>query len=66
MHELESLPPQTLQDLLDKAIRSTIDLQAFDHEQRQEQQDAVFLDRQRQVVRSVMADIVNNAGGDDE
>ncbi|NLF09475.1 MAG: ParB N-terminal domain-containing protein [Pirellulaceae bacterium] len=66
VHELESLPPKTLQNLLDKAIRSTIDLKAFDQEQREEQKDAVFLDRQRQVVRSVMADIANNYGGDHE
>jgi len=26
----------------------------------------VFLDRQRQVVRSIMADIANDEGGDDE
>jgi hypothetical protein len=62
VHELESLPPKTLQDLLDKAIRSTIDLNAFDHEQREERKDAAFLNRQRQVVLSVLDDQQGGSG----
>ncbi len=64
VHELEALSPKTLQDLLDTAIRTNIDLANFDHERQHEQHDAVFLHRQRQLVRSLLAECASGGRAD--
>ena len=44
VHELESLPPENLQELLQKLIDAVIDPEAFNHELDQERRDAARLD----------------------
>jgi hypothetical protein len=46
--ELEALPPDVLQKLLDEAIRSVLDVEAFNDEVEQETIEAASLDEQRQ------------------
>jgi hypothetical protein len=46
--ELEALPPDVLQKVLDEAIRSVLDVEAFNDEVHQEGHEAAFLDEQRQ------------------
>jgi hypothetical protein len=47
VYELETLPPETLQDLLQSKIDDVIDVQAFNHEVDREREDAAFLDNVR-------------------
>lgn len=48
--ELEALDPSQLQDILDEAIRSVIDVDAFNLEVKREKEDAVFLEGVRRSI----------------
>lgn len=64
-YELEALPPAELQQILGDAIDSVLDIEAFNHELRQEQDDAAFLATARQrmqvALRSTLADAEDEA-----
>ena len=49
VHELEALPPDALQRLLDDAIRAVLDADAFNFECEEEKKDAVHLAAKRRV-----------------
>ena len=53
--ELESLAPETLQQLLTEAIDSVIDTEVFNHEIDQEQADAVKLEGVRSIVLNALS-----------
>jgi len=55
--ELEALKPAVLQNMLQGAIDSVLDLAAYDHEVEQEKEDADFLDRQRRRVVAALRDV---------
>ena len=52
--EVEALPPEQLQDLLDEAIVSVLDLEAFEHEVEAEQADAHHLESVRRTIQEVL------------
>lgn len=52
--ELEAVPPTTLQEWIDDAIRASIDVEAFDHERKQEQAEAVEIQARRQAAIETM------------
>lgn len=56
--ELEALPPETLQELLDAAIRNVMDLDAYNREVELEAEDA----RQLNATRIAAADALQNLG----
>ena len=60
--ELESLPPETLQELLREAILSAMDLDAYNAEVEQEKQDAAFLQGLRRTVTEALSEL--NLGDD--
>lgn len=57
-YELEALDPRQLQDVLREAVLSVIDVDLFNHEQQQEQQDAVQLETLRRKVRGLLQAVV--------
>jgi len=54
--ELEALPPETLQRVLQEAIDNVIDIEAFNHEIDQEKQDAASLENTRRRVHRLLSD----------
>jgi hypothetical protein len=52
--ELEALKPEALQQILRESIESVLDVDAFNHEQEQEQLDAAHLEGARRQVRSAL------------
>lgn len=54
VYELEALEPRQLQQVLRDAILSVIDVELFNHESRQEQQDAVHLEAMRRKVQRLL------------
>lgn len=60
-YELEAVTPDQLQSLLDEAIRSVLDIDAFNAEVEQERKDAQFL----QGVRNRLLKALPNIGDDD-
>jgi hypothetical protein len=55
VNELESLPPETLQQLLQESIDAVLDVAAFNHEVDQEREDAAFLDTARRRAQVALA-----------
>ncbi len=58
--ELEALEPEDLQAVLEKAIDSVIDMEAFNHEIDREKADAAFLHGVRQTVHDVLTDLTDD------
>jgi len=54
--ELEALPPETLQQVLEDAIDAVIDQKTFNHEIDQEKQDAASLETTRRRVHRLLGD----------
>jgi hypothetical protein len=52
--ELEALPPETLQQLLDEAIRSVMDIDAYNREVEAEQADAIKIEGVRRTVAETL------------
>jgi hypothetical protein len=50
-YELEALPPEELQEILDETIRGVLDLDAFNREVDAEKADAAKLEALRQSIR---------------
>ena len=57
VYELEALPPERLQELVDEAVRSVIDIDVFNRELATEKTDSQWLDLKRRQLLSVMADV---------
>jgi hypothetical protein len=53
-YELEALPPETLQEVLQEAIDAVLDREAFNRELDQEKADATNLDATRQIVAKAL------------
>lgn len=60
--ELEALAPETLQTLLQEAIDSVIDVEAFNHELAQERLDAQHLAAVRAMVRESLGGLAKSSG----
>lgn len=54
VYELESLPPDLLQELLDEAILKVMDIDLFNAEVAKEKEDAAFLDARRRALVKFM------------
>jgi hypothetical protein len=50
-YELEALAPDDMRQILDDAICSVLDIEAYNYEVEREQEEASFLDEQRQRMR---------------
>ena len=57
VYELEALPPERLQELVDEAVRSVIDIDIFNRELTSEKTDSQWLDLKRRQLLAVMADV---------
>lgn len=57
VYELEALPPEQLQDLVDNAVRSVIDVDLFNAEQEKERSDSQWLDLTRRRLMAAMAEV---------
>ncbi len=57
VYELEALPPEKLQDLVDEAIRSVIDIDLFNAELEKERTDSQWLDVTRRRLMAAIAEI---------
>lgn len=55
-YELEAIPPQELQLVLDQVIRQVIDIEAFNQEIDAERQDAAYLETKRAQVKQALLD----------
>ncbi|MGA2621072.1 MAG: ParB N-terminal domain-containing protein [Thermoguttaceae bacterium] len=66
VHEVEALSPGRLQEILQKAIDSVLDVDAFNAEVDAEREDAASLENVRRRVRVALAGVVSNDGDDDE
>jgi hypothetical protein len=67
--ELEALEPEQLQEVLESAIQSVIDMEAFDAEVAAEAKDAARIESMRQTIRGVLAEAdfeTDTADGGDE
>jgi hypothetical protein len=51
--ELEALPPDVLQKVLDEAIRSVLDVEAFNDEVEQETREAAFFEQRQPMLIAV-------------
>jgi hypothetical protein len=60
--ELEALPPAVRANLLDEAIRSVIDIEAFNHELEAEARDAAKLKGLREAVKPLLTKALNEGG----
>lgn len=65
VYELEALPPEKLQDLVDEAVRSVIDVDLFNAELEKERSDSQWLDVTRRRMMAALSE-VSLDGGDDE
>lgn len=61
VYELEAVPPATLQQILRDAIRSVLDMDAYNREVEAEKADAAELSRLRRQVRHALVGIVDEA-----
>jgi hypothetical protein len=57
VYELEALPPEQLQGLVDEAVRSVIDVDLFNAEQEKERTDSQWLDLTRRRLMAAMAEV---------
>lgn len=57
VYELEALPPEHLQELVDEAVRSAIDVDRFNQELEKERSDSQWLDLSRRKLHAAMAEI---------
>jgi hypothetical protein len=57
VYEVEALPDGELPKLLDEAIRSVLDLDAFNHEVEQEERDAIRIEATRRIARQCLRDL---------
>lgn len=57
VYELEALPPEQLQDLVDNAVRSVIDVDLFNAELEKERSDSQWLDLTRRRLMAAMAEV---------
>jgi len=57
VYELEALPPKQLQDLVDEAVRSVINIDLFNAEQDRERADSQWLDVTRRRLMAAMAEV---------
>ena len=64
--ELEALDPTDLQGIVRKAIVSVLDMDAFEHEQRKEAEDAAKLKVIRETVQEALKDVRFDTTGGDE
>lgn len=62
VYELEALPPEQLQDLVDEAVRSVIDVDLFNKEQDKERTESQGLDVTRRRLLAAMAEIKIDGG----
>ena len=61
VYELESLPLETLQELLQAKIDDVIDAEAFNHELDREREDAAFLENVRRRAQAARSRLVSGA-----
>ncbi|MDA0589753.1 MAG: ParB/RepB/Spo0J family partition protein [Planctomycetota bacterium] len=64
--ELESLPPATLQEFLREAIRSVMDLDAYNAEVDQERKDAAWLQGVRRTITGALSELTLDDDQDDD
>ena len=64
VYELEALPPEQLQELVDEAVRSVIDVDLFNAEQEKERTDSQWLDVTRRRMMAALSEI--SIDGDDD
>jgi hypothetical protein len=57
IYEVEALEPDLLRDILDEAIRSVIDVEAYNSEILKERDDAQFLEAKRQTLLELSAEL---------
>jgi len=57
VYELEALPPKQLQELVDEAVRSVIDVDLFNEEQDSERTDSQWLDVTRRRLMAAMNEV---------
>jgi len=66
VYELEALPPEQLQELVDEAVRSVIDVDLFNVELRKEATDAQWLDFTRRKLLAALSEVTIDGGDDEE
>ena len=64
VYELEALPPAQLQELVDEAVRSVIDVDLFNAEQEKERTDSQWLDLKRRQMMAALSEV--SIDGDDD
>jgi hypothetical protein len=64
VYELEALPPEKLQELVDEAVRSVIDVDLFNGELKKERSDSQWLDVTRRRLIAAMSEI--SIGGESD
>lgn len=65
VYELEALPPEQLQELVDEAVRSVIDVDLFNEEQERERTDSQWLDVTRRRLMAALSEVSIDGGDDD-
>ena len=65
VYELESLPLETLQELLQAKIDDVIDVEAFNHELDRESQDAAFLENVRRRTQAALVGLYQEPSDDE-
>ena len=66
VYELEALPPEKLQELVDETVRSVIDVDLFNAEQEKERTDSKWLDVTRRRLMAAMSEIAIDEDNDEE
>ena len=65
VYELESLPLETLQELLQAKIDDVIDAEAFNHELDREREDAAFLENVRRRAQAALVGLYQEPSDDE-
>lgn len=66
VYELEALPPEELQELVDEAVRSVIDVDLFNAELERERTDSQWLDVTRRKLMAALSEVTIEGGDDEE
>lgn len=59
VYELEALPPETLQALLEEAIRNVLDVDAFNAEIKSEREDALHIEATRRIALAALGEVTD-------
>ena len=65
VYELEALPPEQLQELVDEAVGSVVDVDLFNAELERERTDSQWLDFTRRRLMAALSEVSIDKGDDE-